>query len=513
MAKAPNKGSERARRYDRIRTFRAIVFSIVVAPLLVALVWWLASPPTPTPPPLTKWGATPAFSMLDTMEELTKAFDDSVSKTGASYLERERIATLLETMRVEYGKGIYSKAQLEQAIEDLLSTLDDRYARLMSPQEYEDMTARKEGKTIGINLGLSQDADTEAWLVRSVGPEAERAGLQAGDEIISVETFHIAQIAKRGWPPEIIGKLLNNGLLGSKAKVTVRRGADVYDFEIVRGVTGEARPAFFVSDALGGYGYGYDYYEYPPYYGGGGGNRLEGVKTIDINNVETPKFLPDFLKTVEKLAADADLRGIILDLRDVTGGTGETGIKVAAAFMTEGVITHQIRPSGKDSIEMVTYYVENGEVLARTRVFQKDDKNGLNVAAQPTDAVTHTGWKAGYFKGEVVVAVNENTSGAAELIAAALKNNRRGTLVGNSITFGKGMEQTYEQVSQHHVVAFTTSIYLQPDGSSIEKFGVIPHVPAQSDEWSFNSTVTQVMEQRLKVVPYPILPEKKKEDK
>lgn len=150
---------------------------------------------------------------------------------------------------------------------------------------------------------------------------------------------------------------------------------------------------------------------------------------------------PDLKKAVAALTRESksDLRGLVLDLRDNPGGLLEAAIGVSDVFLDHGVIV-----------------TANGRA-ADAR---------FEVAAQPGDDL----------KGApVVVLVNGGSASASEIVAGALQDHRRATIVGQQ-TYGKGSVQTVVPLSDGHAIKLTTSRYFTPSGASIHKTGITPDV-------------------------------------
>jgi carboxyl-terminal processing protease len=141
----------------------------------------------------------------------------------------------------------------------------------------------------------------------------------------------------------------------------------------------------------------------------------------------------------------AALKGLVLDLRDNPGGVLEAAVAVADSFLDSGVI-----------------------VTAKGRTpdsnFEMDSTPGDVLSGAP-----------------IVVLVNGGSASAAEIVAGALKDNHRATLMGRT-TFGKGSVQTVIPLSADTALKLTTSLYFTPSGISINHKGIAPDIELPRDD-------------------------------
>jgi carboxyl-terminal processing protease len=137
-------------------------------------------------------------------------------------------------------------------------------------------------------------------------------------------------------------------------------------------------------------------------------------------------------------AIDANhLKGLILDVRGNPGGYLTTAIEVASAFIQEGTVVTERGPE-------------------RERTYE-----ALENAVAPDVPM--------------VVLVNAGSASASELIAGALQDNHRATIVGTK-TFGKGSVQTWHTLSNGGGVRITVSRWYTPSGRSVSEVGIDPDV-------------------------------------
>jgi len=138
------------------------------------------------------------------------------------------------------------------------------------------------------------------------------------------------------------------------------------------------------------------------------------------------------------------LKGLVLDLRNNPGGVLEAAVAVADAFLESGVI-----------------------VSARGRT--ADSK--FEMSATPGDALNGA---------PIVVLVNGGSASAAEIVAGALKDHHRATLMGRT-TFGKGSVQTVMPLDHGRALKLTTSLYYTPSGVSINHRGIAPDIETERE--------------------------------
>lgn len=133
------------------------------------------------------------------------------------------------------------------------------------------------------------------------------------------------------------------------------------------------------------------------------------------------------------------LQGLILDLRNNPGGVLEAAIGVSDVFLEEGLIM-------------------SADGRTEDARFRMDAQPGDDLDGAP-----------------IVVLVNGGSASASEIVAGALKDHHRATIVGRQ-TYGKGSVQTVMPLSGGRAIKLTTSRYFTPSGASIHKTGITPDV-------------------------------------
>ncbi|MEP7313916.1 MAG: S41 family peptidase [Pseudomonadota bacterium] len=140
-----------------------------------------------------------------------------------------------------------------------------------------------------------------------------------------------------------------------------------------------------------------------------------------------------------------ELKGLVIDLRNNPGGLLDSAVEIADDFLESGNI---VSAEGRSSD-------------AR---FRMDARAGDLLKGAP-----------------ITVLVNGGSASAAEILAGALRDNRRATLIGRK-TYGKGSVQTVMPLSEGRALKITTSRYFTPSGASINEVGLQPDVPYAGED-------------------------------
>ena len=160
---------------------------------------------------------------------------------------------------------------------------------------------------------------------------------------------------------------------------------------------------------------------------------LIGYLRIKQFNANASKETRDAIKDLET----KKVAGYVLDLRSNPGGLLESSIDISRHFINKGVIVSTVSKDG----------------LKETK-----KGNGQALTKKP-----------------LVVLVNEGSASASEIVSGAIKDNKRGKLVGKK-TFGKGLVQSMRTLVDGSGLTVTVAKYLTPNGTDINKSGIIPDI-------------------------------------
>lgn len=137
------------------------------------------------------------------------------------------------------------------------------------------------------------------------------------------------------------------------------------------------------------------------------------------------------------------MTSLIIDLRSNPGGTVDSVVKISDMLLGEGLITYTETKKGR-------------------RTEYKSDSDQL-------------------YDGPLVVLINEDSASASEILAGAIQDHNRGTLVGTT-SFGKGIVQVVKPMTDGTAIKLTIARYYTPDGTCIHEIGVEPDVEVEISE-------------------------------
>lgn len=204
------------------------------------------------------------------------------------------------------------------------------------------------------------------------------------------------------------------GRAGSKIDISIARGEEVIDFEMRREVI---RVASVHHELIG------------PAYGYARVNQFSETTARELS------------RAIDAMQDESDgmLEGLVLDLRNNPGGVLDAAVDVSDLFLDSGVI---VSAEGRTADSRFRRSAHRGDVLDGAAM---------------------------------VVLVNEGSASAAEIVAGALQDHGRATVLGTT-TFGKGLVQTVMPLSEGRAIKLTTSRYFTPSGDSIHEIGITPDV-------------------------------------
>ena len=316
----------------------------------------------------------------------------------------------LDHIRRSYVEDIDDETLLGYAIEGMLSGLDPHSAYMVG-NEFDSLQDTTTGEFGGLGVEVSR-RDGYILVVAPIDDSpADRAGVLAGDLIIEIDNKPISEMQ-----PDEAAKMMR-GAPGSDVSITIaREGEEPFDLELTREVIAISSVRSRLLEP------GYAYLRISQFRGNTGEEFVEEL--------------------TELMAADEELKGVVLDLRNNPGGVLQASVQVVDAFVDDGVVV-----STKGRLEEA-----QSSYRATTQTLAPDLP--------------------------LVVLVNEGSASASEIVAGALQDHKRALIMGTE-SFGKGSVQTVLPLAADKAIKLTTSLYYTPSGRSIQAQGVVPDIEVE----------------------------------
>jgi carboxyl-terminal processing protease len=316
-------------------------------------------------------------------------------------------------IRREYVERVPENAFDEAAVKGVVANLDPHSA-FLDAQAYDEMRATTTGSYSGVGIEVSADAGHVVVVTPIEGSPAARAGVRAGDVVLAVDDRPVTPDRLE----DTIARM--RGVAGTQVRLAVSR-------------TGEREPLLFTLQRGEVHVHTVRAAQLPGDY---------GYVRISQFSDSTPDDLVNALAGLMHggpHAAMHPLRGLVLDLRGNPGGVLESAVAVADAFLDEGLI---VRADGRTPEARFEMSATRGDALD----------------GQP-----------------LVVLVDGGSASGSEIVAGALRDHGRATLMGER-TFGKGSVQTVIPLRDGQALKLTTSRYYTPAGISIHERGLEPDI-------------------------------------
>ena len=326
----------------------------------------------------------------------------SGNKLGIINTSSNKLNALLHIIDEQYVDTVNMFNLAEEAMPQILAELDP-HSSYIPAKDLEAVNSDLKGSFSGIGVQFTIQDDTIHINSVIPGGPSEKVGLLAGDRIVEVDDS------------SFVGKIVTNeeamrrlkGEKGSKVKLGIYRPGekDILHFTIVRGdiPVKSIDAAYMVNDKFG---------------------------YVKVNKFGETTY-PELLVALAKLA-QANCKGMIIDLRGNTGGY------MAAA------------------IQMVNEFLPNNKLIVYTEGRKSPRENYTSNGTGSSQTMP------------LIVLMDEGSASASEIFAGAIQDNDRGTIIGRR-SFGKGLVQQPIEFSDGSAIRLTIARYYTPSGRCIQK--------------------------------------------
>ena len=342
--------------------------------------------------------------------------------------ELQQFAAVFGMVKSDYVEPIDEKKLITDAISGMVASLDP-HSQYFDKKSFKEFREGTSGRFVGVGIEITM----EDGLVKVVSPiedsPAHRAGLKTNDLITKIDdtpvkglTINDAVKRMRGEP-------------NTKVQLTIFRKDENRSFPVT--ITRQEIKTQSVKAKLIEPGYAW----------------------IRVSQFQE-RTVEDFTRKLEDIYKEnPGLKGLVLDLRNDPGGLLDAAVAISAAFLPENA----------------TVVTTNGQLEESKSIYKAAPEYYLRRSGSDPIRRLNEVSKGAFKKLPIVVLVNEGSASASEIVAGALQDYKRATILGSQ-TFGKGSVQTVRPLGPDTGLKITTARYYTPSGRSIQAKGIVPDV-------------------------------------
>jgi len=328
------------------------------------------------------------------------------------YADMELFGEIFDRIRQDYVDAPDEKALLRAAIGGMLTSLDP-HSNYLPPQDYVGMQESTSGEYGGVGLRTQMVEGVLSVSSPIEDTPASRADIRQGDIITAIDGQETKDMSHDD------AVQLMRGPVGQTVTITVQREGVADPFEVAMKRAMVTLPAVRWSVE-------------------------EDVALIQLSTFSAQAGR-GVEQAIERIYAQRDgvaPKGIILDLRNNLGGLVDQAVLVADVFLHQGAVVWTRGRVAEDS----------------ARYDAQPDRMDERLANIP-----------------MVVLINGASASASEIVAGALQDHKRATLIGTR-SFGKGSVQSVISLGAEGAMRLTTARYYTPGNRSIQAFGIVPDI-------------------------------------
>jgi carboxyl-terminal processing protease len=344
--------------------------------------------------------------------------------------EIRQFTEVFGAVKQNYVEPVDDKKLMQEAISGMLAGLDPHSA-FLDADAFKDMQSSTQGEFGGLGI----EVGAEDGVIKVIAPiddtPAARAGVKSGDLIIKIDD----KLTRGMTLPEAV-KLMRGKPRTPITLTVARKGEDKpLEFKLMRDVIRVQSVRAKMIEP----GYGF----------------------IRIAQFQE-RTVDDLVKQINELYKQAPLKGLVIDLRNDPGGLLHSAVGVSAAFLPARALVVSTDGRNDDSRRR---FVAAPEDYLRGRGEDVLQKLPPQVKSVP-----------------LIVLVNGASASASEIVAGALQDHKRATVIGTQ-TFGKGSVQTIIPLRLEGegpaAIKLTTARYYTPSGRSIQAKGIVPDLAVE----------------------------------
>ena len=349
----------------------------------------------------------------------------ATARNGVAQLpleELQQMAAVFGMIKTDYVEPVDEKKLIGDAIGGMVAGLDP-HSQYFDKKTFKEFREATTGRFIGIGIEMSMEDGLVKVNTPIEGSPAFRAGLKSGDLITKIDDTFV-----KGLTVDQAVKRMR-GEPNTKVQLTVFRKTESRSFPVTI-VREEIRVQSVRSKVL-----------------------EPGYAWLRVSQFQD-RTVDDFAKKLEEIyKQEPNLKGLVLDLRNDPGGLLEGAVAISAAFLPTDVVV--VSTNGQITDSKQTFRAAPADYLRR---------GGSDPLRKLPDAIKRV---------PLIVLVNEGSASASEIVAGALQDHKRATIMGAQ-TFGKGSVQTVRQLGPDTALKITTARYYTPSGASIQAKGIVP---------------------------------------
>lgn len=342
-----------------------------------------------------------------------------IKEVSASYVDSEKI----DKEKMTYG-----------IVEGAVRSIGDPYTVFFDPKENKQFKEDIAGSFNGIGVQVGMKDEKLKVIAPIKDSPADKAGILPGDIILQVNKESIQNMPI----DEVISKI--KGQKGTKVGITISRGSDIKEFDIVRDVI--KVPTIELKTEIKD------------------GKKIAHLRIYHFSE----QAYADFRKEIPNLKK-AD--GIILDMRNNPGGLVDQTQQIASWFLEKGAVVFTEQDRNKNKNNIVSFGYEELDKIP------------------------------------MVMLVNEGSASASEIMAGALRDDRQIKIIGKK-SFGKGSVQKVVDFPDGSSVKVTIAKWFTPNGTGINDIGITPDIEVKMTDEDYSKDkdpqLDKAFEEIIKVI-------------